>query len=224
MTSSFERPKTLERAVLSALRNMILVRRLQPGQAIPQDAIAEELGVSKLPVREALKILEGEGQVTYRPHRGYVVAELDLDELLEIYRMRELLEEDAVRQANHPLGSETLSVMKEAMDAMDSMDVTGDGLVPAIEANRRFHFSLLESTNRPQTVRIIRLLWDSSEPYRALYYMSPAALRRVSEEHQKIYEAATEGDTDQLLAHLRQHRESAIAALKGILPGTAKSS
>ena len=221
MTAKFERPKTLERAVLSALRDMILVRRLKPGQGIPQDAIADELGVSKLPVREALKILEGEGQVTYRPHRGYVVAELNLDELLEIYRMRELLEEDAVKHAAHPLGSETLSVMKEAMDAMDA---TGDGLMPAIEANRRFHFSLLESTGRPQTVRIIRLLWDSSEPYRALYYMSPAALRRVSEEHVKIYEAAAAGETDELLAHLRHHRESAISALKELLPQTSEGS
>lgn len=214
MTDSFRRPETVEHAVLAALRNMILTRQLQPGDPIRQDAIAEQLGVSKLPVREALKILDGEGQVTNRPHRGYVVAELKLEELLEIYRMRELLEEDVIQRTRTPPPRETLRQMEEAMKRIES---AGDDLSKAIEANRRFHFSLLESNGRPQTVRIIRLLWDSSEPYRVLYYMRPDSLARVCEEHQRIYDAVASGRIDDLIAELRNHRNAAVAALKDVL-------
>ena len=63
--------------------------------------------MSAVPVREALRILEGEGHVHYRPHRGYVVAALDVDDLTEIYRIRELLETEAVRQS-HPAAASRL--------------------------------------------------------------------------------------------------------------------
>ena len=72
---------------------------LRPGDRVRQEEIAERLGVSLAPVREALAVLEQEGQVTYLPRRGYTVAELALDEVREIYALRALLEERAARRA-----------------------------------------------------------------------------------------------------------------------------
>jgi len=86
------RPPTAQEAVLAELRRFITTGRLRPGQQIVQDALAVQLGVSRVPLREALKILEGEGQVTYVAHRGYFVTELSLSDLLEVYRIREILE------------------------------------------------------------------------------------------------------------------------------------
>ena len=100
MTSRpFRRPPTAQEAVLAELRRAIVTGELAPGEQVLQDALAERFGVSRVPLREALKILEGEGQVTYRPHRGYFVAELDVDDLREVYRIRDLLESEAVRVA-----------------------------------------------------------------------------------------------------------------------------
>jgi DNA-binding GntR family transcriptional regulator len=90
-------PPTRHVAVLSELRKRIVEATLRPGDQIFADAIAEELHVSRIPVREALRVLEGEGQVFYEPHRGYFVAELRLRDLRELYLMRELLEAEALR-------------------------------------------------------------------------------------------------------------------------------
>ncbi|MBL8582662.1 MAG: GntR family transcriptional regulator, partial [Rhizobiaceae bacterium] len=93
------KPQTAQEAVLYELRRRIVSGEFEPGSQILQDALAEELGVSRVPVREALRTLEGEGQVSYEPHRGYFVVELDLNELVEIYRLRDLLEPEATAKA-----------------------------------------------------------------------------------------------------------------------------
>ena len=99
VTDTFRRPPTAQEAVLTELRRAIVTGELRPGEQVRQDALAEQFGVSRVPLREALKILEGEGQVTYLPHRGYFVAELDVADLREVYRLRDLLETEAVRAA-----------------------------------------------------------------------------------------------------------------------------
>ena len=92
MTTAFVRPPTAQEAVLAEIRRLIVSGELAPGAPVRQEAVAERLGVSRVPVREALKVLEGEGHVVYAAHRGYVVAELSVDDLTEVYRLRELLE------------------------------------------------------------------------------------------------------------------------------------
>src|ERR1700677_2823479 len=84
-----------EKAIL-ALRDRIANGELRPDDHIRQEMLATELRLSVVPVREALKILEAEGQVVYRPRRGYFVTRLDLKELAEAYRIRELLENEAI--------------------------------------------------------------------------------------------------------------------------------
>src|SRR5674476_1570791 len=83
MSEVFRRPPTAQEAVLAELRRLITAGLLRPGQQIVQDALAVQFGVSRVPLREALKILEGEGQVTYVAHRGYFVTELSLSDLIE---------------------------------------------------------------------------------------------------------------------------------------------
>jgi DNA-binding GntR family transcriptional regulator len=80
------------------MRERISRGELRPGEQILQETLASELGLSVVPLREALKTLEAEGQVVYAPHRGYFVARLDMAELTEAYRIRELLEDEAVRR------------------------------------------------------------------------------------------------------------------------------
>jgi DNA-binding GntR family transcriptional regulator len=212
----FKRPPTAQEAVLEELRRSILEGELKPGAQIVQDAFAERLGLSRVPVREALKILEGEGQVRYSPHRGYFVTELDISELLEIYRIRELLETEVVRVATPRLTEQDVARLTATIDEMAAASSATD-IVALTNANRRFHFHLFEPSGMSRFVRMIRQLWDSSDPYRSLYFADPAHRDVVDDEHRDICEVARRRDTEGLVRLLDEHRSHAIEGLKQVL-------
>jgi DNA-binding GntR family transcriptional regulator len=189
---------------------------LRPGQRVTQEDIAGQLGMSVAPVREALRILEQEGQVTYLPRRGYFVTALQIEDLEEIYELQSVLETRAARRAVETLDEHGLErITRAARDCSHAVDA-GD-VAAELEANRRLHFAILESPDRPHAMRLIRLLWDSTEAYRALYYYSPAERRRSIEAHDRMIEAVRERDSDSLVAELDTDRNRALAALRELL-------
>jgi len=195
---------------------MIVSGAVRPGQRVNQDHVAELVGLSVAPIREALRVLEQEGQVTYRPRRGYFVTELRAEDLREIYELRQLLEERAARRALPTLDEDALErialAARDCYDAAAANDVIGE-----LEANRRFHFAILASGDQPHTMRLIRLLWESTEAYRAMYYNSPAERRHSIEAHDRIMAAMRDGDADRLIAELDAHRGRALTVLCAIL-------
>jgi DNA-binding GntR family transcriptional regulator len=209
-------PGTIAQHAVEGLRRALIAGELAPGDKIRQEEVAASLGVSLSPVREALATLEQEGQVTYRPRRGYFVTEFDVDDLREIYELRALLEERSARRALPLLGEDALGRVADA--ARDCADAVGAGDVAAeLEANRRFHFGLLESPGQTQALRVIRQLWDSTETYRAMYYNAPAARREALAAHERIIDAARGRDAERLVAELDRHRDEALARLEAIL-------
>ena len=196
--------------MLAEIREQLLDGRLAPGGSIRPDALGDELGVSAVPVREALRILEGEGHVHYRPHRGYVVATLDVDDLIEIYRIRELLETEAVGRAIPRLRGDTVARLREVVREMDEVQ---DDVISLTAVNRRFHFTLFEAAEMPQLVRVLRILWDSSDRYRLRYLMSPENRQLVHEQHQRMMQAVADGDVETFIDESQKHRAHAIAAL-----------
>jgi DNA-binding GntR family transcriptional regulator len=209
-------PGTAAQHALEELRRSIVAGDLRPGQRVGQEEIAERLGVSLAPVREALAALEQEGQLTYRPRRGYFVTELRLEDLREIYELRTLLEDRAARRAVPLLDEDALErielAAREVVAAAEAGDVAAE-----LAANRRFHFALLEAPGQTHALRLIRLLWDSTETYRALYYNSPSARTEAVEAHGRIVAALRAGDGDRLVAELDAHRGRALDLLSEIL-------
>ena len=217
--SSFERPKTAQEAVLAEIREQLLDGRLAPGGSIRPDALGEELGVSAVPVREALRILEGEGHVHYRPHRGYVVATLDVDDLIQIYRIRELLETEAVHRAIPRLQGDTVVRLREIVNEMDEVQ---DDVISLTAVNRQFHFTLFEAAEMPQLVRVLRILWDSSDRYRVRYLTSPENRRLVHDQHRRMMRAVADRDVETFVDESHKHRAHAIAALADTFASAAE--
>jgi DNA-binding GntR family transcriptional regulator len=209
-------PSTTAQHALDALRRAIVAGELRPGARIGQDESAQQLGVSIAPVREALRILEQEGQVTYLPRRGYFVTALEISDLEEIYGLRAVLEGRAARRALTSLDDAELE--RIALAARDFVDAVDAGDVAAqLEANRRFHLAILDSPDHPHTMRVIRQLWDSTEAYRALYYNLEDERRSAVEAHERIMGALHQRDAKWLVAELDAHRERALTVLRQVL-------
>jgi DNA-binding GntR family transcriptional regulator len=210
------RPPTAQQFVLSELRRAITAGRLRPGTAIRQDAVAEELGVSRVPLREALKTLQGEGLVSYQAHRGYFVESLSLDDLREAYRIRQLLEEEAVRRAAARLTDADLDQLDAAERDVERAGAAGDVLEMAA-ANRRFHMAIFELAGMPRLIRLIRSLWDATDAYRSMYYGEGDNRERVVDEHNAVLAALRGRDVDAAVRILDAHRDHAVAALEVLL-------
>lgn len=214
MNKPFSKPPTAQAAVLSELRRRLVTGVFAPGEQLRQDILAEELGVSRVPVREALRTLEGEGQLIYEPHRGYFVVELNLDELAEIYRLRDLLEDEATRVGFPRLGAADRAVMAASMDEMQAA-MSRDDIAGLTAANRRFHFAIYVLCQMPRLLRMLEQLWDASDPYRAIYFCDPERQRLMHREHMMIFEATKNSEDGALRRLLADHRTHAVPALRG---------
>jgi DNA-binding GntR family transcriptional regulator len=203
---------TAQEAAISELRERIARGQLRPGEQILQETVAHELELSVVPVREALKILEAEGQVIYGPHRGYFVAQLNIKELTEAYQIRQLLEDEAVARSVPRLGKEDFARMREAIRDIDRHSRRKD--IPAVTAaNRRFHFTLFEAADMPRLTNFVRILWDATDPYRSVYFTDSKNRHLVNEEHRAVLEAVLAGDADRAVKLLQEHRRNAIESL-----------
>ena len=160
-----------------------------PGSGSRRRRWPSALGVSIAPVREALRVLEQEGQVTYCPRRGYFVTELRIDDLEEIYELRRLLEERAAPPRPAARSTSTRSQRME-LAALDCERPPRRGDVAASSRpTGAFTSRSWSRADQPHTLRLIRLLWDSTEAYRAMYYNSPTERRRSIAAHERILDA-----------------------------------
>jgi DNA-binding GntR family transcriptional regulator len=183
--------------------------------------IADECGVSHVPVREALKILQAEGHVTYVARRGYTVKELTIADLREIYRVRDILETEAVRVAVPRLSDAEIETMQTAMNNMIASGP--DNILERSTENRVFHFTLFGAARMRYLERHIQLLWDAAEPYVAHYYVSWCYPIEM-EEHRQIFDAACAKDITLTNKIMSQHRMHAMQALEEAFSQRSQSS
>ncbi len=205
-------PTAPDRAA-AALRAAILDGKLRPGQRVNQEEWAARTGVSPIPVREALGALAGEGLVTYRPRRGYAVTQLDLADLEETYRLRRLLETDALRRGVPRATAADLAALEADADACAQAARAGD-VAGQLAANRRFHDRLHGLAGSRPLARLIDLLWDSTEAYRALYYALDGEAEQADRAHRAILAAVAAGDAAGAIGLQDAHRERALARLR----------
>jgi DNA-binding GntR family transcriptional regulator len=186
-------------AVLDAIKRAILAGELQPGQSLVEADLAQALGVSKTPVREALKTLAGAGLVTMSPYRGAAVRVIDGEQAYAIYDMRLLLEPEAVRRAvGH--GS-ALDTAREALARADA----SSGEAERSLANREFHRALYRDCGNPLLVGVLDDLRDQTALISAAAWQQEPSWRQEAGEHGAILAAAAAGDATRASTLLAAH-------------------
>ncbi|MFF5987082.1 GntR family transcriptional regulator [Prauserella flavalba] len=202
-------------AALGYLRDGIVAGRFTPGEKLNQEDIAQALGMSRIPVREALGILAAEGAVEYVKNRGYTVPKISVELLDEIYRMRTLLESDLLRHIHQPSPEE----IRDLNDINDRMREAADSgnLADFVPLNRRFHFAVFELGDAPLMTKMIDRLWTLSESYRALYLYDSRNAARSWHEHRELIEALESMDLERCVSISDAHRRSAQDHVRGFL-------
>ena len=210
------RRQTLTGMTVDAIRERILRGHYPEGEPLRQDAIGAELGVSRIPVREALRQLEAEGLVTFNPHRGAVVSSLSLKQIRELFELRAEIEGDLIRRAVPHMTAEDHA---RAADILDAYDVAlHNGQVPVWGAlNWQFHSTLYAPADRGLTMSIVHKLHQHSDRYLRMQLALTHGETRARHEHRAIAAAARKGDAVRAQRLLREHIIGAGRALVSFL-------
>jgi len=204
---------TAKESIADSLRTDILRGKLKSGQALKQDEIAAQFGVSKIPVREALIQLKAEGLVNFYPNRGAFVSELSAVEADEIYVMRIALETAVLARAIPHLTVAHLKHAKEILDAIDREE----NIAKWGELNWEFHATLYSPAALPRVMDTIKTLHSNIARYLVLYLAGMAYQKKSQKEHRAILEACRHGDTEKALAVLVVHLQGASNHLVAFL-------
>jgi DNA-binding GntR family transcriptional regulator len=217
----FPESQSLVDRVGHAVRRAILEGRLRPGETLSISDLAADLGVSHSPVREALQRLSSQGLILLRPARTAVVAPLDLAELEEIYRLRELVEVDALGRAAPQLTSVDVETLEREFELLSAAATDSD---PFWDAHNAFHTTLMAPVLTSRLRRVVTELWHAAERYIRIVYMETDVLftHTPRERHEPLLAAARARDSDVLraamTAHLRSNHHEVAGSLKRILP------
>lgn len=197
---------------LDALRDGILHGNYPEGEPLRQDALADELGVSRIPIREALRQLEAEGLVTLSPHRGAIVSSLSLAEIEEVFDLRGTLEPDLLRRALPRLTSQQLDQVDDVLDRYEQA-LRGGDVSQWGELNWQFHSGLYAPADRPVTMGLLQRLHQQSDRYLRMQLALTHGQTRANEEHRAIAAAARRGDARRAATLLREHIAGACRSL-----------
>jgi DNA-binding GntR family transcriptional regulator len=199
--------------IANRLREAIVRGELRPGQELRQAHLAESMGVSRIPVRDALLALEHDGLVTMGPSRRMVVANLSDEDILDHYSIRALLEGEAASRA---AGAANLMALLEAHDSVAHTP----GAHEFVAANRVFHRAIWDAADSPQLISVTSKLWTGLAPHTP--YLLPTQIQQSVMEHQRIMDAIVAGDGEEarvaMNAHVMRSAQELIAFRHGSAP------
>lgn len=197
--------RSLRQQVAEMLRRAIINGELQAGERLREEVLAEQLQMSRGPIREALRQLEQEGLVASFPYRGTVVAQIWGEEVLQVLiPMRSILEQYALEAALKKLTDKDLEALAHVVDAMAAAAEEGD-LARVVDLDLSFHRLLVERSGQFHSLQ----LWDLLAPrIRGLFYrMGPehSSLRAIAEQHRALLADLSSSDRERAHAALREH-------------------
>lgn len=201
MSDRLERTTTAN-DVTNVLRRRILEGRYSEDQFIRQDVIAQELGVSRIPVREALARLEAEGLVIREKYRGAVVPKLSSNEIREIYEMRSMIEPYLLRHAIENISKDQLKHLRQIVERARKTTRMNEWAGMNVD----FHRSLFEAAERPLALSVLDNLLVRADRYLKLQNFNSSTTKQESDaQHMRILELVEKRDVDGAIEALQQH-------------------
>lgn len=211
--------RTLSDRVFEVVREQILQGRLRNGEPIRQDALANELGISKIPLREALARLEQEGLLINHPNRGYYVQPMSRDQVDEIYALRLAIEPPAAAYASQVATDDDRAQATTAFTALDT--AAHSNLADVAVRNREFHIALVEPGRKVLTTQLVERLAVLAERY-VIAHLAPAGRdARAHIEHRALFNAWLERDRRKVEKLLKEHIQGTLKDLRAQLKNGA---
>lgn len=202
LTSVDESSRTLHAQVVGQLREAIVSGRIAPGTRLRTQDLADELGVSRIPVREAIGTLQAEGLVEFSPHRGATAASFSVDEIREVFLLRKQLEPVAARLAVER-GPESLAQLLARLVA--EMEGSEDDVSHWIDLDGAFHKTLYAASGYKRLCKLIDQLRTSIERYVRVYILAPQNIPSSRIRHREILEGCLKGDAMWTEQATREH-------------------
>lgn len=192
-------------SIKAAIINLVL----RPGQPLVETSLAQQLHISKTPVRDALRKLEKEGLVVFYPYKGFYVAPISREDIREVYHLKSLLEGMAARVAARTLTKEQIEEAESLIEGADDAIRRGDE--DACRAlGDQFHRFLIAAVRNRRLEALMDNLSDHQERFFKLIFGIPGRLQRSTLEHRRVFEAIVEGDELKAEAAVHAHMESFI--------------
>ena len=195
----------LRDVVFNTLRQAILKGELKPGERLMEIQLANKLGVSRTPVREAIRKLELEGLVLMIPRKGAEVAEITRQDMEDVLEVRTALEELAVKDACDHITDAQLSELKKASNEFKKALLEGKDLVTCADADMHFHDVILSATNNRRLIQMLNNLSEQMYRYRMEYLKDERTHKTLIEEHDAIRRALKKHDKVKAGAAIRVH-------------------
>jgi DNA-binding GntR family transcriptional regulator len=183
----------------------IIEGRFEPGARLKEGELAETLGISRTPIREALLLLTAKGLVEMSPNRGARVRSYDESHLDDLYELRALLEGHVARLAARRADSAQQRTLDESCSRFDSLVEAGDDFPALVEENGRFHGTLVSAARDPRLAEMLATVVEVPLLYRAFTWYSPEQLRASGHFHRQIARAVKAGDGERAERIMKEH-------------------
>ncbi|MCD7981174.1 MAG: GntR family transcriptional regulator [Clostridiales bacterium] len=206
----------LRDVVFHTLRTAILKGDLKPGERLMELQLAAKLGVSRTPIREAIRMLEQEGLAVMIPRKGAEVAKMTEKDMEDVLQIRCALEELAVRLSCQNITQTEFQELRAAMEQFREMTRTDD-IAAIAKADVNFHDVLYKSAENPKLLGLLNNLREQMYRYRVEYLKDPSIYPQLIEEHHQLYEAVREKDGERASAITRKHLENQTEGVKRII-------
>lgn len=196
--------KSIRDEVYVFLKNAILKNNLKSGERLVEKELADQMDISRTPVREAIRQLESEGLVTYVPRKGVIVVGVSVKDALEIYTIRAWLEGLAARLAARNISKKDLYKLEETLSKMSEY-IEKKNINRIITLHSNFHDFIAKYSKNTRLYRMIVSLRDYVKKYAKISYSLPGRLQSGWEEHRKIVDAIANGDEDMAEYEAKNH-------------------